>query len=89
DTDHEERLLRGVSVAILTVIEDDDAAISPNVRDVAVVWEGTIVLHDLPDLSTAFAYLFVLLYALNMDYPKETRYTFEAIQTIFYELGSR
>ncbi|KAI9547678.1 hypothetical protein NQZ68_007377 [Dissostichus eleginoides] len=50
DTDHEERLLRGVSVAILTVIEDDDAAISPNVRDVAVVLEGTIVLHDLPDL---------------------------------------
>ncbi|KAJ4936118.1 hypothetical protein JOQ06_017642, partial [Pogonophryne albipinna] len=38
DTDHEERLLRGVSVAILTVIEDDDAAISPNVRDVAVVY---------------------------------------------------
>ncbi|KAI4818129.1 hypothetical protein KUCAC02_011490 [Chaenocephalus aceratus] len=89
DSDHEEGLLRGVSVAILTVIEDDDAAISPNVRDVAVVWEGTIALHDLPDLSTAFAYLFGLLYALNMDYPKETRYTFEAIQTIFYELGSR
>ncbi|XP_033998527.1 uncharacterized protein LOC117492386 [Trematomus bernacchii] len=83
DTDHEERLLRGVSVAILTVIEDDDAAISPNVRDVAVVLEGTIVLHDLPDLSTAFAYLFGLLYAMNMDFPKEMRYTFEAIQTIF------
>ncbi|KAJ4920935.1 hypothetical protein JOQ06_016530, partial [Pogonophryne albipinna] len=31
-----------VCLAILTVIEDDDAAISPNVRDVAVVWEGTI-----------------------------------------------
>ncbi|KAI9533068.1 hypothetical protein NQZ68_026621 [Dissostichus eleginoides] len=89
DTDHEERLLRGVSVAILTVIEDDDAAISPNVRDVAVVLEGTIVLHDLPDLSTAFAYLFGLLYAMNIDYPKEMRYTFEAIQNIFYELGSR
>ncbi|KAI9531558.1 hypothetical protein NQZ68_039760 [Dissostichus eleginoides] len=89
DTDHEERLLRGVSVAILTVIEDDDAAISPIVRDVAVVLEGTIVLHDLPDLSTAFAYLFGLLYAMNIDYPKEMRYTFEAIQTIFYELGSR
>ncbi|KAI9541913.1 hypothetical protein NQZ68_026377 [Dissostichus eleginoides] len=89
DTDHEERLLRGVSVAILTVIEDDDTAISPNVQDVAVVLEGTIALHDLPDLSTAFAYLFGLLYAMNIDYPKEMRYTFEAIQTIFYELGSR
>ncbi|KAK9517553.1 hypothetical protein VZT92_022915 [Zoarces viviparus] len=51
--------------------------------------EGTIVLHDLPDLSTAFAYLFGLLYAMNIDYPKEMRYTFEGIQTIFFELGSR
>ncbi|KAI9527312.1 hypothetical protein NQZ68_031449 [Dissostichus eleginoides] len=61
---------KGVSVAILTVIEDDDAAISPNVRDVAVVLEGTIVLHD---LSTAFTYLFGLLYAMSIDYPKEMR----------------
>jgi len=49
-----------VSVAILTVIEDDDVAISTNVRDVAVVLEGTIVLHDLPDyllpLHTSLAY---------------------------------
>ncbi|KAK9522024.1 hypothetical protein VZT92_018519 [Zoarces viviparus] len=89
DTDHEKRVLRGVSVAILTIIEDDDAAISPNVRDVAVVLEWTIVLQDLPDLSTAFAYLFGLLYAMDIDYPKEMRYTFEGIQTIFFELGSR
>ncbi|KAK9531033.1 hypothetical protein VZT92_010485 [Zoarces viviparus] len=89
DTDHEKRVLRGASVAILTIIEDDDAAISPNVRDVAVVLEGTIVLHDLPDLSTAFAYLFGLLYAMNIDYQKEMRYTFEGIQTIFFELGSQ
>lgn len=78
-----------MSVAILTVIEDDDAASSSKVRDVAAVLEGTIVLHDLPDRSTAFAYLFGLLYALNIDYAKEMRYTFEAIQTIFFELGSR
>ncbi|XP_029904165.1 uncharacterized protein LOC115364162 [Myripristis murdjan] len=90
DTEPEERVLRGVSVAILTIIEDDDATISsPNVRDLAVVLEGAIILHDLPDLGTAFAYLFGLLYAMNIDYPKKMRYTFEAIQSIFFELGSR
>ncbi|CAL8256109.1 unnamed protein product [Boreogadus saida] len=89
ETDPDERVLRGVSVGLLAVREEDDPAVSPNVRDWAVVLEGSIVLHDLPDLGTAFAYLFGLLYAMNIDFPKEMRYTFEAIQTIFFELGSQ
>ena len=89
ETDPDEKGLRGVSVGLLAVREEDDTAVSPNVRDWAVVLEGSIVLHDLPDLGTAFAYLFGLLYAMNIDYPKEMRYTFEAIQTIFFELGSQ
>ncbi|KAK0151757.1 hypothetical protein N1851_006857 [Merluccius polli] len=84
ETDPEERVLRGVTVGILTILEEDDPAVSPNVRHWAVVLEGSIVLHDLPDLSTAFAYLFGLLYAMNIDYPKEMKYTFEAIQSIFF-----
>lgn len=82
-------MLRGMSVGIVTILEEDDPAVSPNVRDWAVVLEGSIMLHDLPDLGTAFAYLFGLLYAMNIDYPKEMKYTFEAIQTIFFELGSQ
>ena len=89
ETDPEERVLSSVNVGILTILEEDDPAVSPNVRDWAVVLEGSIVLHDLPDLSTAFAYLFGLLYAMNIDYPKEMKYTFEAIQSIFFELGSQ
>lgn len=89
DTDHEQRVLRGVSVGLLAVAEDDDATTTPTVRDVAVVLEGAVVLHDLPDLCTGFAYLFGLLYAMNIEYPKQMRYTFEAVQTIFFELGSR
>lgn len=54
----------------------------------ALALEGAIVLHEIPDLPTAFAYLFGLLYAMNIDYPKSVRYTFEAIQSIFFELGS-
>lgn len=78
-------MLNGASVTILTILQDDDAGTS--VRDQAVVLEGDIVLHNTPDLSTVLAYLFGLLYALNIDYPKQMRYTFEAIQAIFFELG--
>lgn len=85
DTDVLEPVLNGASVAILTVLQDDDTGVS--VRDQAVVLEGDIVLHNITDLSTAVAYLFGLLYALNIDYPKQMRYTFEAIQAIFFELG--
>ncbi|KAG5280196.1 hypothetical protein AALO_G00086090 [Alosa alosa] len=89
ETDPANAVVQGVSVGILTVYKDDDASTSPTVRDVAVVLEGCIILHDLPDLQTAFAYLFGLLYAINIEYPKLLKYTFEAIQTIFFELGSR
>ncbi|TNM96325.1 hypothetical protein fugu_015986 [Takifugu bimaculatus] len=85
DTDNLEPVLNGASVAILTILQDDDAGTS--VLEQVVVLEGEIVLHDIPDLSTALAYLFGLLYALNIDYPKQTRHTFEAIQAIFFELG--
>lgn len=69
-------------VAILTVFDDDD---EQNVLDTAIVLEGAaIVLQDIPDIATAFAYLFGLLYAINIDYPKKMMYTFEAIQTIFF-----
>ena len=77
-------MLEGASVAILTIMQDD--AGTP-VRDHAVVLEGDIVLHNIPDLATALAYLFGFLYALNIEYPKQMRYTFEAIQTIFFEVG--
>lgn len=80
--------MRGVPVGILTVYKDDGAATPTTVQDFALVLEGAIVLHDLPDLASAFAYLFGLLYAMNMEYPKSMRYTFEAVQCVFFDLGS-
>ncbi|KAM9343864.1 uncharacterized protein KZ484_016241 isoform 1-T1 [Pholidichthys leucotaenia] len=85
-SDTEEQVIRDATVAILSVHEDDDAL---NAVNVAVVLEGAIILQDLPDLCTAFAYLFGLLYTMNIDYPKEMFYTFEAVQCIFFDLGSR
>ena len=71
-TDPEDGQTKGVKMGILTVLEDDDAPTSlPTVVNIAIVLEEAIVLTDLPDLPTAFAYLFGLLYALNMEFPKE------------------
>uniref|UniRef100_A0A8C1UMQ8 Uncharacterized protein n=1 Tax=Cyprinus carpio TaxID=7962 RepID=A0A8C1UMQ8_CYPCA len=79
---------KGVSIAILCVLEDETQATSPEVVNIAVVLEQVVVLKDLPDISTALAYLFGLLYALNMSYPQALKYTFDTIQNVFMELGS-
>ncbi|XP_035981708.1 uncharacterized protein LOC118556996 [Fundulus heteroclitus] len=88
DTDPEEEQTKGLTAGVLTVLEDDDSAAPQSVVNVAVVVEEEIVLQDLPDLPTAFGYLFGLIYALNLKYPKDLRYTFETIQKVFMELGT-
>lgn len=88
NTDPEEEVVEGVPVAILTVYEDDGATSPPTVIEIDVVLEGTVIQHNLPDLAAAFTYLFGLMYAMDISYPEKMRYTFEAIQTIFFELGS-
>ncbi|KAJ8390313.1 hypothetical protein AAFF_G00108820 [Aldrovandia affinis] len=70
---------RGVKIGIVAL---------STIQNVAVVLEEKIVLTDLPDLPTAFACLFGLLFALNIDYPKELKYTFEVLETIFMELST-
>ncbi|KAJ8349705.1 hypothetical protein SKAU_G00248350 [Synaphobranchus kaupii] len=88
DTDPEEEQTKGLIVGILTVLEDDDSSAPARIMNIAVILEEDIVLQDLPDLPTAFAFLFGLIYALNLQYPKELRYTFETIQKVFMELGT-
>ncbi len=58
------------------------------VQNIAVIFEETIVLEDVPDLPSAQAYLFGLLYALSISYPKDLKYTFETFQHVFMEIGS-
>lgn len=75
-------------MGILTVLEDNNCTAPQSVVSVSVVVEEEIVLQELPDLPTAFAYLFGLIYALNLKYPKDLRYTFETVQKVFMELGT-
>uniref|UniRef100_A0A1A8MFK2 Si:dkey-88l16.2 n=2 Tax=Nothobranchius TaxID=28779 RepID=A0A1A8MFK2_9TELE len=85
DTEPVEDQINSMKMGILTVIEDDVATVqsSPNIRLFAVVLEEQIVVDEVSDLPTAFALLFGLIYALNMDYPKELKYSFETIQKVF------
>ncbi|KAK0151160.1 Sterile alpha motif domain-containing protein 3 [Merluccius polli] len=82
-TDADDQQSKGIKMGVLTVLDDDDAII-----DIALVLEEAIVLKDISDTPTALAYLFGLLYALNMEFPKELKYTFETIQHIFMEMST-
>ncbi|KAJ8033973.1 hypothetical protein HOLleu_24371 [Holothuria leucospilota] len=54
--------------------------------DVGITLEGTEVINNLDSLAVAVALLFGLIYALNMNYPKNLRYFFEVIQKVFMRL---
>lgn len=54
--------------------------------DVGITLEGTEVINNLDSLAVAVALLFGLIYALNMNYPKNLRYFFEVIQKVFMGL---
>lgn len=71
----------GMDVGILIMPDGDDAF------DYYVVLEEQVVLSDAKDLPHAVALLVGLIFALNIDYPKKLRYTFEVIQKIFIDLG--
>ncbi|KAL6476327.1 hypothetical protein MHYP_G00148260 [Metynnis hypsauchen] len=85
-TDAEEKYTKDVKVAILTVLEDDGGAqcSPPDVVDFGIVLEENVVVEGISDLPSAFLLLFGLFYALNIEYPKEMKYMFEAL---FYALA--
>ncbi|XP_051954285.1 uncharacterized protein LOC127629147 [Xyrauchen texanus] len=89
DTDLEETYARGVKLGILEVMEDDISQATKRCLNFSIILEETVVMEDLSDFPTAFMVLFGLLYALNIEYPKGLKYTFEAVQNIFVGLGEK
>uniref|UniRef100_A0A671PIJ6 PB1 domain-containing protein n=1 Tax=Sinocyclocheilus anshuiensis TaxID=1608454 RepID=A0A671PIJ6_9TELE len=89
DTDLEETYTRGVKLGILEVMEDDLSQATKRCLNFSIILEETVVMEDLSDFPTAFIVLFGLLYALNIEYPKGLKYTFEAVQNIFVGLGEK
>ena len=60
--------------------------LSEGTEDIGIVIDGTKVLTALGNFPRACAMLIGLMYAVNLAYPKELRYTFEAFQKLFLEL---
>lgn len=74
----------------VSVVEHEDAYASDSLEDVGIIVEGIAVLQDLQQVSTGCALLFGLIYCLDLNYPKQLRYTFEFIQKVIMELdGSK
>ncbi|RXN16574.1 zinc finger BED domain-containing 1-like protein [Labeo rohita] len=59
-----------------------------NPGDVGVVLQGLAVLQNLQSITHGCAMLLGLIYALNLNYPKDLKCTFEAFQKILTELDS-
>lgn len=76
-------IMRGMQVGLLIVHEGPlQDALPLEVFDVAVVVEEKIILHDLRDVPTGFAMLMGAIYCLNLEYPRNMRYSFEFLQRV-------
>lgn len=80
-TDDEDTFTKGMKVGIVMGKEGED------VIDMSVVLEESVVMFDLKDIPSAIAMLMGLFFALNINYPKELRYTFEVIQKVLMNIG--
>ncbi|XP_072564260.1 uncharacterized protein [Paramormyrops kingsleyae] len=87
DTDRQsaERAMEDTVLAIF-VIKHEGAEPGDDLVDVGIIAEGVEVLGHLGSVAFAVAMLLSVIYALNLSYPSELKYTFEALQKIFMEL---
>ncbi|KAM6892967.1 uncharacterized protein PEZ65_023019 [Lycodopsis pacificus] len=70
----------------ILVIRKEGAEPSDDPEDVGIILEGVEVLDELGNVPFAVSMLLALVYALNLSYPPELKYTFEALQKIMMKL---
>ncbi|XP_051780263.1 uncharacterized protein LOC127526999 [Erpetoichthys calabaricus] len=87
DTDSLQIYTNEMKIGILEVVRHHETHPGAAAMNVAVVIEGRVVIEELADFTTAFVILVGLLYALNIQYPKEVKYTFETVQKVFLNIG--
>ncbi|KAK3535974.1 hypothetical protein QTP70_022852 [Hemibagrus guttatus] len=82
-SDCEENVIKGVVIGILVVVENVMEPLPASYNDVALVIEEEVVMRHMSEIPNAFLNLMGMVYALNLDYPKELKFTFEVIQHLF------
>ncbi len=75
-TDSEEEVIRGMTLGIITVVDDVTDPIPCSCSDVAPVIEESVVLRGLCDIPNAYVNMMGLLYALNINYPEKPQVHF-------------
>ena len=80
-----ETALRETVFGIFVIRHEGAEDIDPP-EEVGIVLEGLQVMEDLGNVPFAVAMLLGLVYALNLSYPQELKYTFEVLQKIMMEL---
>jgi len=57
-------------------------------KNIGIVIDGVEVITGLGDIAKACSVLLGLTYALNLNYPRQLKYTFEVFQNVFLELDA-
>ncbi len=79
--------MKGMQVGLLLGHEGPlHDAFPLEVFNVAVVVEETIIVHDLKDVPTGFAMLMGTIYCLNLEYPRNMKYSFEFLQRVIMSI---
>ncbi|KAL6455495.1 hypothetical protein MHYP_G00360350 [Metynnis hypsauchen] len=79
--------IKDLALALLSVVNEEPSSLvhfSP-IR-IGIVLEGDMVMNELTNLADALLMMFGLMYALNLDYPKELTHTFNFIQKVLMGL---
>ncbi|KAJ3605702.1 hypothetical protein NHX12_027746 [Muraenolepis orangiensis] len=79
--DEAETELERCAMAVFVIREEEDPLQPPH--DIGIIIEGVEVMNQLPSFAHACAMLFGFIYALNLSYPSQLKYTFDALQKLF------
>ncbi|KAI5087271.1 sterile alpha motif domain-containing protein 3-like [Silurus meridionalis] len=71
----------------ITVTPKPEASTSNSPKNIGIVIEGVEVITGLGDIARACSVLLGLTYVLNLDYPRQLKYTFEVFQKHFLKLN--